>query len=147
MKARHAGRGSHALLALATVMLLAAPLGHGQPAHTQDAVTSGVRERDPSWVAPEQAASKPNPLAGRPGADAGGRKIFRQRCVACHADDGRGTSKGPDLTQPEVQSESDGTLFWKITSGNTREGMPTFSSLPEAQRWQIVLHLRALSGR
>ena len=36
----------------------------------------------------------------------------------------------------------DGTLFWKVSSGNARQGMPPFSYLPEAQRWQLVLWLR-----
>ncbi|PYR59484.1 MAG: hypothetical protein DMF91_14665 [Acidobacteria bacterium] len=59
---------------------------------------------------------------------------------------GHGTTKGPALTVPDVQSQSDGALFWKISGGNTRRGMPTFSFLPEAQRWQLVLHLRSLAG-
>jgi hypothetical protein len=35
-------------------------------------------------------------------------------------------------------------LFWKITNGNTDRGMPSFSKLPELQRWQLVLYLRTL---
>ena len=104
-----------------------------------------VRDRDPEWVAPPKAASKPNPLVRQAAAESGGRKIFGQRCAACHADDGAGTTKAPDLTAPDVQSQTDGALFWKISSGNTRGGMPSFSFLPEAQRWQIVLRLRSLA--
>lgn len=104
-----------------------------------------VRHRDPSWMAPEGAASKMNPLAGRPETAAGGRKVFEQRCTTCHGDDGRGTSRGPDLLAADVQAQSDGALFWKIGSGDSRAGMPSFSVLPEAQRWQLVLHLRALA--
>jgi hypothetical protein len=44
-----------------------------------------------------------------------------------------------------VQSQRDGALFWKISTGNTREGMPAFSFLPEPQRWQLVLHVRGLA--
>lgn len=104
-----------------------------------------VRERDADWTAPVDAVSRPNPLANRPDAEAGGRKVFHRRCVACHGEDGRGTSKGPDLTQADVQFQSDGVLFWKISGGNTRAGMPTFSFLPQAQRWQLVLRLRTLA--
>ena len=104
-----------------------------------------VHARDPEWVAPPEAASKSNPLAGRPDAEPGGRKLFQQRCASCHGEDGRGTQKAPDLTQPEVQSEADGVLFWKMSSGNTREGMPGFSFLPAPQRWQLVLRLRSLA--
>ena len=109
------------------------------------ALASGVpfRERDPAWVAPVDAASKINPLANRTDAVAGGRKVFQQRCATCHGDDGRGSSKAPDLTQPAVQDQRDGALFWKVSSGNTRQGMPSFSFLPEAQRWQLVLYVRS----
>jgi mono/diheme cytochrome c family protein len=105
-----------------------------------------VRERDPGWMAPGDAGARVNPLAGRPNAAAGGRKLFEQRCATCHGVDGRGTVKGPDLSQPDVQAQPDGALFWKITSGNSRRGMPTFSFLPEAQRWQLVLWVRSFSS-
>ena len=105
-----------------------------------------VRERDAEWVASPEQASRINPLAFRPDAVAGGAKIFSQRCAKCHADDGRGTPKGPDLSRPDVQAQSDGALFWKISSGNTHEGMPAFSFLPEPQRWQLVLQVRALAS-
>ena len=97
-----------------------------------------------AWVAPAEQASKPNPLASRPHTAAGGAKVFRQRCTTCHGDDGRGTTKAPDLTGPDVQQQSDGALFWKISSGNTHAGMPAFSFLPDLQRWQLVLHVRSL---
>ena len=74
---------------------------------------------------------------------AGGKKIFGQRCAECHGAEARGTDRAPDLTADDLQQQSDGALFWKISSGNTRAGMPSFSFLPEAQRWQLVLSLRA----
>jgi len=104
-----------------------------------------VRERDPNWAAPADASSKPNPLSNRPNAEAGGRKLFEQRCATCHGEDGLGTSKGPDLVERDVQAQTDGELFWKISSGNSRAGMPSFSFLPEPQRWQLVLRLRSLT--
>ena len=112
------------------------------PALAQEART---RDRDSNWAAPSQAASKANPLANRPDAAVGGAKVFQQRCSTCHGEEGRGTTKAPDLVQPDVQAQSDGALFWKITSGNAHAGMPTFSFLSEPQRWQLVLHLRALA--
>lgn len=105
-----------------------------------------ARERDLDWVAPPEAASRRNPLENQPSAEAGGRKLFEQRCAACHGDDGKGTNKAPDLTEPDVQKQSDGALFWKIAHGNTRRGMPTFSYLPEPQRWQVILRLRTLAA-
>jgi mono/diheme cytochrome c family protein len=104
-----------------------------------------ARDRDTTWTSPAGDASRQNPLASRTEVIAGGAKVFQQRCASCHSEDGRGTTKAPDLIQPDVQAQTDGVLFWKITTGNTHQGMPTFSFLPEPQRWQLVLHLRALA--
>ena len=101
------------------------------------------REHDATWTAPPSAAAKPNPLDATPAVVAGGRKLFEERCASCHGPTARGTNKAPDLTHPDVQHQSDGALFWKISSGNTRKGMPGFSFLPTPQRWQLVLELRA----
>jgi len=105
-----------------------------------------VRERDDSWRAPSAAAAKLNPLASRNETLSGGRKLYQQRCATCHSDDGRGSSKAPDLTQAAVQEQSDGALFWKISTGNTRAGMPSFSFLPALQRWQLVQTVRAVAS-
>jgi cytochrome c len=53
-----------------------------------------VGERDAEWMAPSEASADLNPKA-----ENGGRKLFTQRCTACHGDDGRGTTKGPDATR------------------------------------------------
>jgi mono/diheme cytochrome c family protein len=101
---------------------------------------------DPGWQAPPPAVAKKNPLATRPAAAAGGGKLFARNCVECHGQDGSGLVKksSADLQLPIVQTQSDGALFWKITNGNPDHGMPSFSRLPELQRWQLVLHLRTL---
>lgn len=101
---------------------------------------------DPDWRAPSETAARPNPLASKPQAAAGGRKLFVRNCVECHGRDGLGIEKkhSADLQLPIVQQQSDGILFWKISNGNARHGMPSFSKLPELQRWQVVLYLRTL---
>jgi|SRR5580692_5161743 mono/diheme cytochrome c family protein len=97
------------------------------------------------WQAPPDAAAKPNPEARNSAAPATGRKAYMHACVTCHGDDGGGQNNGAaDLRSAEVQSQSDGALFWKITNGNTSEGMPSFASLPETERWDIVTFLRTL---
>ncbi len=85
-----------------------------------------------------------NPLAGSPVLAAGGRKVFQRQCAQCHGAEGQGLKNAADLQLPVVQQQSDGALFWKITNGNQRHAMPSFSGLPEMQRWQIVLFLRTL---
>jgi mono/diheme cytochrome c family protein len=99
---------------------------------------------DKTWVAPPDAVSRKNPVAGDPEALAGGRKLFLHKCAECHNEDGSGLQDAANLQTPEVQQQTDGTLFWKITNGNVKHGMPPFSKLPETQRWQIVSFLRTL---
>ncbi|HZQ70620.1 MAG TPA: c-type cytochrome [Terriglobales bacterium] len=103
-------------------------------------------QQDPNWRAPAEAEARKNPLADKPQAAAGGRKLFLRNCVECHGEDGAGLAnkRAADLQLPAVQQQSDGTLFWKITNGNTDRGMPSFSNLPEMQRWQLVLFVKNL---
>lgn len=100
---------------------------------------------DPHWQPPPSAERMANPLANNSRVAAGGVKLFRQQCIQCHGPEGKGIGNAPDLTRFEVQVESDGALFWKITNGNLDRGMPSFSGLPRLERWQLVLHLRQLA--
>ncbi len=104
--------------------------------------------QDPRWRAPEEAVSRSNPLATHSEATAGGHKLFLRNCAECHGAAGAGLEKkhSADLQLPFVQSQTDGTLFWKITNGNAGRGMPSFSKLPELQRWQLVLYIRTLKA-
>lgn len=106
-------------------------------------------QQDPQWTAPAAATTKPNPLADKPETAAGGKKLFLHNCAECHGSNGSGLEKkhSADLQLAVVQQQSDGTLFWKITNGNGPKGMPSFSRLPELQRWQLVLFLRTLKQR
>jgi mono/diheme cytochrome c family protein len=111
---------------------LATPAAQGRP---------GVA----GWQAPPRQAGRINPLAGRPDLVAGGAKVYRERCAACHGADATG-GRAPDLTSARVQRQGDGALFWKVSTGNAYHGMPTFSFLPEARRWQVLLYLRAAAA-
>ena len=99
---------------------------------------------DQSWQAPREAAARNNPLPATPEIVGGGRKLFLRHCSECHGDDGQGRKHAADLLLPVVQEQSDGALFWKISNGNPRRGMPSWGRLPEPQRWQLVLYLRTL---
>jgi mono/diheme cytochrome c family protein len=103
-------------------------------------------QSDPDWRPPDEAANKTNPLARKPQAVAGGQKLFLRNCAECHNKDGSGILKkhSADFQLAAVQQQSDGTLFWKITNGNPDHGMPSFSKIPELERWQLVLFLRKL---
>ena len=112
----------------------------------QSVAQNPAYQPDPKWRVPSDAAARPNPLATKPETAAGGRKLFMRNCAECHGNNGAGLEKkrSADLQLPSVQQQSDGTLFWKITNGNVGRGMPSFSKLPELQRWQLVLYIRSL---
>jgi mono/diheme cytochrome c family protein len=111
-------------------------------------MVAAQQSSDRSWVAPEKESSRKNPFAGKLELAAGGEKLFKRNCASCHGDDAhRMATKAPDLSSETVQAQSDGAIFWKITNGNTRKAMPSWGSLPEPQRWQVVLYLRSLRDK
>jgi cytochrome c553 len=93
---------------------------------------------------PEKARLRHNPLESDPDAMAAGRKLFEQHCAECHGNTAEGGKKAPSLRAEEVQQATPGTLFWILTNGVVRRGMPVWSKLPEPQRWQIVTYLKSL---
>ncbi len=101
---------------------------------------------DPKWAAPADAAAKKNPLAGKADAIPGGKKLFLRHCAECHNEDGSGLVDAADLQLPEVQKQSDGAIFWKISNGNVKAGMPPFARLSDTERWQIVSFVRTLKN-
>jgi mono/diheme cytochrome c family protein len=94
--------------------------------------------------APLKAQNRANPFAEDPEAVAAGRLLFEDHCAECHGDRAAGGRKGPSLRAPEVQDASSGTLFWLLTNGVVRKGMPVWSRLPEPQRWALVRYLKSL---
>jgi mono/diheme cytochrome c family protein len=75
---------------------------------------------------------------------AAGAKLFELHCAECHGANADGGKKGPSLRAQEVQQATPGTLFWLLTNGVVRKGMPVWSRLPEPQRWQLVSYIKSL---
>ncbi len=97
--------------------------------------------------APETARIRKNPFAGNPREAAAGGKLFEQHCADCHGEKAGGTRHGPSLLREEVREATPGTLFWILTNGVVRRGMPVWSKLPEPERWQIVTFLQSLNAK
>jgi len=95
--------------------------------------------------APEKARKRGNPLQNDPDAVAAGGILFEQHCAECHGDAAQG-GKGPSLRAAEVQGAPPGAIFWILTNGVVRKGMPVWSKLPEPQRWQLVRYIKSLGG-
>lgn len=94
--------------------------------------------------APQKARAKSNPLEKDGDAILGGRNLFEQHCSECHSDTAEGGKKGPSLRVPQVQNAAPGAIFWILTNGVVRRGMPVWSKLPEPQRWQLVTYIKSL---
>jgi mono/diheme cytochrome c family protein len=95
--------------------------------------------------APKKATDRRNPLEQDPDAVAAGAKLFDLHCAECHGEMAQGGKKAPSLSADEVQQATPGTLFWLLTNGVVRRGMPVWSKLPEPQRWQLVSYIKSLT--
>jgi mono/diheme cytochrome c family protein len=90
------------------------------------------------------ANARPNPYAGQERAALAGKKLYHRYCAACHGEDARGQGKAPDLHSPVVREAMPGALFWFLKNGSLKEGMPSWSRLPDQQLWQLVTFLGTL---
>ena len=113
--------------------------------------TTLIKQNTTPWVAPKDADVVLNPVQNNPDAAAAGKKLYSQYCAVCHGDKGKGDGiaaaslnpKPADHTSDKVQSQSDGAIFWKMTTG--RPPMASYAkSLTETQRWQLVDYIRTL---
>jgi mono/diheme cytochrome c family protein len=104
------------------------------------------------WVAPDDAKKVKNPIPPTQETLAAAEQLFTDNCVLCHGEKGMGDGPGAktikvkpaNFTDPKLQaSETDGTLFWKMTNG--RGPMPSWrDTLTDQERWQLVGYIRKL---
>jgi len=105
------------------------------------------------WSAPVWADTLINPLT-EDDADilAEGEELFTLYCALCHGESGYGDGaaggalgeKPANFHDSLVTNQSDGALFWKISTG--KGNMPPFTeAFTEEQRWQLVSYLRKLA--
>lgn len=100
----------------------------------------------PPWLqhVPERVRSRQNPLAGNPSAAEAGKMLYRSHCAVCHGADAAGRGNKPDLRPARLRRVTDGELSWLLQNGSLARGMPSWSRLPEQQRWQLIAYLRSL---
>jgi len=94
--------------------------------------------------APAKYRAKANPLAKDKDSIPAGKILFEEHCAECHGENALGTKKAPSLRAKEVQTAPPGTLFWILSNGIVRKGMPVWSKLPEPQRWQLITFVQSL---
>jgi mono/diheme cytochrome c family protein len=115
---------------------------------------NGPKPGDEEWKAPVRASKKKNPFPSDEKSIAGGKLVYVGQCLSCHGASGKGDGpaakdlpkKAGDLSNPKMDEQTDGALFWKITEGRTP--MPTFEKLlKEEDRWIVVNYIRTLVPR
>jgi len=76
-----------------------------------------------------------------------GRKHFVESCAVCHGVDGRGSARGPKLTEGMIVSRgSDEEVAGVIRLGVANSAMPAFA-LPDGEIKQLVAFIRSLGIR
>jgi mono/diheme cytochrome c family protein len=107
--------------------------------------TAAAAEHPHFQQAPAKDHVRQNPVAGNPDALAAGGALYRDHCAQCHRTDAQGDGKKkPSLRSTAVRSATDGDLEWFLRQGDLVHGMPSWSSLPQSQRWAIIDYLRSL---
>jgi mono/diheme cytochrome c family protein len=102
-----------------------------------------LREADPDDLI--------NPVAFSRETVSRGKEAFGYYCIQCHGPlaDGRGTvgqSFAPlpaDLKDPNVQKQSDGSLYYRISLGFNRHP-PLWDTAAESDRWAVINYIRSL---
>jgi mono/diheme cytochrome c family protein len=106
------------------------------------------------WVVPEKYQKMQNPTDADDDENLEiGEELYMKHCKSCHGKEGLGD--GPkakeqdgdlgDFSSEEFQAQSDGSLFYKTTTG--RDDMPAYDKkMPEDEdRWLIVTFIRTLA--
>lgn len=101
------------------------------------------------WEAPAEAAAIENPLDYTLENVKSGRSIYILNCKSCHGDPGKNNPLAlvplpVDIASESMQANSEGALFYKITSG--KGVMPPFeNTLSEEERWMLINFVKNFS--
>lgn len=110
------------------------------------------KEYGGEWDIPEKYKNMENPHAGDASLNRVGKMLYTKHCKSCHGSKGEGD--GPkaasmsvaihDLGSDNVQSRSDGELYYQSIIG--RDEMPNYEKkIPvEEDRWAVINYVRSL---
>ena len=104
---------------------------------------------------PVENRSAQNPIPLSPDVIKDSLAHFADHCALCHANDGSGQTpigknvnpRAPDLRLPDIQSMSDGEIFWVIHNGVRFTAMPAWGEGDPAEdkdSWKLVHFIRHL---
>jgi len=103
---------------------------------------------DGSWLrrVPANDHGRVNPLPNPTSAAEAGSHLYATSCAKCHGEQGQGKGSRPAVVSARVAGASDGDLAWLLRNGNTWKGMPSWSVMPDSERWQLVAYLRSINA-
>jgi mono/diheme cytochrome c family protein len=107
----------------------------------------GSRVSAQTWVVPDDQKAMVAPFKFTPDMQKQGEQIYLKNCQSCHGLLGKDnwaklTPPPGDLSKEKVQKQSDGEIFYRITTG--KAPMPEFRNIiPEDERWWVIAYLRA----
>jgi mono/diheme cytochrome c family protein len=105
--------------------------------------------------APASAKKLKNPLSATAENIDSGKILFNKHCASCHGEDGKAKTqiaanmkvKPSDLTDKAMKGITDGEIFWVVTNGIIKSGMPAFKTIANDQeRWRMTLYVKRLMG-
>lgn len=101
------------------------------------------------WIVPDDYQKMTAPFLFNATTVKAGEAVFFKNCKSCHGDPGKNnvakiTPLPKDPASKEYQNQSDGALFYKMTTG--RGPMPAFGNiLKEEERWQVISFVRTFN--
>lgn len=124
---------------MAAIVIAAAVYLFVREADWTQGLNDAVGLRDPQPAAEVRVAS--------------GRALYREYCLTCHGERGRGDGPSAAGLDPppadlglHVPQHTEGELFYMIGRGVPNSAMPAWRSvLTDRQRWDVVQYLRELA--
>jgi mono/diheme cytochrome c family protein len=115
----------------------------------------------PAEPPPAVALAPTTALAPSPALLARGRALYTKQCASCHGADGRGDGEAAYLLYPRPRDfvggayrlvstwervPTDEDLYRTISRGMPGSAMPSWSHLPEADRWALVHYVKTFAA-
>lgn len=101
------------------------------------------------WIAPSHTKDIQNPYSDNKEAVIRGSELFDLLCTVCHGETGKGDGvtleylnpKPANLTSKRVQDQTEGEIYWKITTG--RPPMQSYVNVLSVNEiWQVITFIK-----
>lgn len=144
---------SKPFLLISSLILVSSILMSTQKFNENSGNSSLLPDIDTSqWLALDSVNELVNPFEVNEESIAEGKTIYSRNCRSCHGKSGDGTGAGgqdlstkvTDFTNPDFQQQSEGSVFWKISTG--RNDMESYKEeLDEDEIWKIVIYIKTFA--